>query len=77
LRDRYRPGVLFAIYLVIAGLERFLIEFIRRNDELALGLTLPQLLSLGMAVVGAAWLVRVHRAGGLEAREPEVAAQSA
>src|SRR4029078_5311461 len=25
-RDAYRPGVLFALYLVLAGLERFLVE---------------------------------------------------
>jgi phosphatidylglycerol:prolipoprotein diacylglycerol transferase len=70
LRDRYRPGALFAMYLVIAGVERVLIEFIRRNDEVALGLTLPQILSVVMAVVGAVWLVRLHRRGGL-ARDPE------
>ena len=33
LRDRFRPGLLFALYLVLAGAERFLVEFIRRNDE--------------------------------------------
>ena len=33
LRDRYRAGVLFAIYLLYAGAERFLIEFLRRNDS--------------------------------------------
>ena len=32
-RDRFRPGVLFALYLALAGLERFLVEFVRRNDE--------------------------------------------
>ena len=74
LRDRYKPGVLFAIYLVIAGVERVLIEFIRRNEDLALGLTLPQLISVVMAVVGVVWLVRERRRGGL-ALEP--AAQSA
>ena len=33
LRDRVRPGVVFALYLVLSGLERFLVEFIRRNNE--------------------------------------------
>src|SRR5205823_9143564 len=61
LRDRFRPGVLFALYLVLAGVERILIEFIRRNDELALGLTLPQLLSVVMVVAGVVWLMRVRR----------------
>lgn len=74
LRDRYRPGVLFAIYLVIAGVERFLVEFIRLNDSVALGLTLPQLISIGMALFGAAWLVRKHRHGGLTAPGAERAA---
>ena len=35
LRDRFRPGLLFALYLVFAGSERFLVEFIRRNDDVA------------------------------------------
>jgi phosphatidylglycerol---prolipoprotein diacylglyceryl transferase len=76
LRDRFRVGVLFAIYLIIAGIERLLIEFIRRNDTLALGLTLPQLISVGMAIVGAAWIVRAHRNGGLAPpqRDPATAA---
>jgi phosphatidylglycerol:prolipoprotein diacylglycerol transferase len=71
LRDRYRTGVLFALYLVIAGVERVLIEFIRRNDTLALGLTLPQLISVGMIAVGVAWLVRAGRTGGLAAAPRE------
>ncbi len=33
LRDRFRAGVLFAIYLIYAGAERFLVEFLRRNDD--------------------------------------------
>jgi phosphatidylglycerol:prolipoprotein diacylglycerol transferase len=70
LRDRYRPGVLFAIYLVIAGVERFAIELIRRNDSVIVGLTLPQLLSLAMAAAGVAWLARARRAGGLGAPAP-------
>jgi phosphatidylglycerol:prolipoprotein diacylglycerol transferase len=73
LRDRFKPGVLFAIYLVIAGVERFLIEFIRRNDSVFLGLTLPQVISVGMAAAGAAWIVRARRAGGLARREPVAA----
>ena len=62
LRDRFRPGLLFALYLVIAGVERLLVEFIRRNDDLVLGLTLPQLISVGMMVVGGVWLARLRAA---------------
>ncbi|MEA2423189.1 MAG: phosphatidylglycerol---prolipoprotein diacylglyceryl transferase [Thermoleophilaceae bacterium] len=61
LRDRVRPGILFALYLVLAGVERLLVEFIRRNDEAALGLTLPQLISVGMMVAGGVWLARLVR----------------
>jgi phosphatidylglycerol:prolipoprotein diacylglycerol transferase len=68
LRDRFRPGVLFAIYLVIAGLERFLIEFIRRNDAAVLGLTEAQLISLVMVTGGAVWIFRARRDGGLGAK---------
>ncbi|HSJ17238.1 MAG TPA: prolipoprotein diacylglyceryl transferase family protein [Solirubrobacterales bacterium] len=65
-RDRFAPGILFAIYLVLAGAERFLVEFIRRNDAVAAGLTTAQLLSLAMVAAGAAWLVVKARRGGLE-----------
>jgi phosphatidylglycerol:prolipoprotein diacylglycerol transferase len=64
LRDRFRAGVLFAIYLVYAGAERFLVEFLRRNSETALGLTTPQLESLGMIFAGAIWLLVVRSRHG-------------
>jgi phosphatidylglycerol---prolipoprotein diacylglyceryl transferase len=56
LRDRVRPGGLFALYLVLAGAERLLIEFIRRNDDVALGLTEAQLISSLMVLGGLYWL---------------------
>jgi phosphatidylglycerol:prolipoprotein diacylglycerol transferase len=64
LRDRFRVGVLFAIYLLYAGAERFLIEFLRRNHHVFLGLTAAQLESLGMMVAGALWIVAVRRRHG-------------
>lgn len=67
LRDTYRPGALFALYLVLAGLERFLVEFVRRNDPVALGLTTAQLTSLALLVAGVTWLVLLVRRGGLGA----------
>ena len=57
LRDRFPLGVLFGLYLVIAGIERFLVEFIRRNDEVVAGLTQPQLISLALMGLGAAIVV--------------------
>jgi phosphatidylglycerol:prolipoprotein diacylglycerol transferase len=53
LRDRVAPGVLFGLYLVIAGIERFLVEFVRRNEEVVAGLTQAQLIALAMLALGA------------------------
>jgi phosphatidylglycerol---prolipoprotein diacylglyceryl transferase len=51
-RDRFKPGVVFAFYLIFAGIERFLVEFIRRNDNAAVGLTAAQLESVGFFILG-------------------------
>ena len=65
LRNELRPGVLFAWYLVLSGGERFLVEFVRRNDPVVAGLTEAQLFSMVMALAGVTWLVRAARSGGL------------
>jgi phosphatidylglycerol---prolipoprotein diacylglyceryl transferase len=71
LRDRMRAGALFALYLVLAGLERLLVEFVRRNDAVLLGLTEPQLISIAMIAAGSVWLMRLR--GGLLSPEPHPA----
>ena len=63
LRDRFRAGILFALYLIFAGIERFLIEFLRRNADDALGLTQAQLLSIAMVLVGGIWIAVVASRG--------------
>jgi phosphatidylglycerol:prolipoprotein diacylglycerol transferase len=65
LRDRVRPGVVFALYLVGSGLERFLVEFIRRNKEVLVGLTAPQVESLALLAIGLVWLGMMLRRGGV------------
>ena len=72
-RHRFRPGTLFALWAVLAGAERFLMEFIRRNDEVVAGLTQPQLISIAMMLAGVAWIA-TH--GGL-ARAPAAPAAAA
>ena len=67
LRDRLRPGVLFACYLTLVGGERLLVEFVRRNDPVLLGLTEAQLASLVVLAGGLAWIVYAARTGGLRA----------
>src|SRR5438309_2344413 len=67
LRDRVRPGVIFALYLVLSGVERLLVEFIRRNREVVAGLTAPQLESIGLMVIGGVALIwMVRRWGGVD-----------
>jgi phosphatidylglycerol---prolipoprotein diacylglyceryl transferase len=73
LRDRARPGVVFALYLLGSGLERFLVEFIRRNNEVLIGLTAPQLESVALVAIGAAWLWLMARRGGFAALRPSPA----
>jgi phosphatidylglycerol:prolipoprotein diacylglycerol transferase len=73
LRDRVRPGVIFALYLVLSGLERFLVEFVRRNSEVLAGLTAPQLESLGLLAIGLVWLAALVRRGGVQALRPSTA----
>lgn len=58
-----RPGSLFALWMVLHGTGRFLIEFIRddfRGADLA-GLSLSQWLSLGLVAIGAAVLARASK----------------
>jgi phosphatidylglycerol:prolipoprotein diacylglycerol transferase len=71
MRDRFRPGVLFAFYLVLSGTERLLVEFLRRNNRVLAGLTAPQLESIALVVAGAIWLAVMIRRGGLRPRPPD------
>jgi len=62
-RAAFGPGGLFAWYLVLSGLERLLVEFIRRNDVVAIGLTTPQLESIALAAAGAIWIAVAMQRG--------------
>ena len=54
---------------MLAGAERFLVEFIRRNEEVVAGLTQPQLISLAMILAGGAWIL-THRGPAPAAAKP-------
>jgi phosphatidylglycerol:prolipoprotein diacylglycerol transferase len=61
LRTRPAPdGALVFCWFVLAGLERFAIEFLRVNPPVLLGLTQAQLLSVGMLLVGTVGLAIVY-----------------
>jgi phosphatidylglycerol:prolipoprotein diacylglycerol transferase len=52
-------GSVFATYLVLTGVARFLVEFIRINPRVLFGLTNAQIASAASVLAGAAlWLVR-------------------
>ena len=68
LRDRLPAGGVFALYLLLAGVERFLVEFIRLNEPTVAGLTTAQVASLPLIVGGVAWLL------ALRGRPPAAAA---
>ncbi|HYF40553.1 MAG TPA: prolipoprotein diacylglyceryl transferase [Gemmatimonadales bacterium] len=62
LRKRGNPaGWLFGLYLIFAGVERFLVEFVRAKDDRLLGaFTLAQLTSIVILLIGI-WLMAAWR----------------
>ncbi|MGE5354843.1 MAG: prolipoprotein diacylglyceryl transferase [Deltaproteobacteria bacterium] len=65
LRTRIKiPGVLFFIYLILQGIERFLIEIIRVNtryDFLGMELSQAQFISLALLVIGIAGVIILYK----------------
>lgn len=52
-RDRFKtPGIIFAYYLILSGIERLLIEIIRLNPRIAFGLSQAQIISVIMIIGG-------------------------
>jgi phosphatidylglycerol:prolipoprotein diacylglycerol transferase len=62
IRDHgHRKGWLFLLWLVLAGLERFAVEFLRAKDDRFFGvLTVAQIISLGIVAFGLAGLLRIR-----------------
>jgi phosphatidylglycerol:prolipoprotein diacylglycerol transferase len=63
LRKKGRPvGWLFGVYLVFAGIERFLVEIVRAKDDRLLGpFTIAQLASVSLVALGALLMVLWRR----------------
>jgi phosphatidylglycerol---prolipoprotein diacylglyceryl transferase len=55
---KHAEGWLFGFYCVLAGIERFIIEFFRAKDDrfFAGGLTAAQLIAIAFAIGGAIWM---------------------
>jgi len=62
LRNKgYLPGSLFAIFLMLYGVFRFITEFFRTDDPIALGLTIGQFFNILTFIVGGAVLYLLYR----------------
>jgi phosphatidylglycerol:prolipoprotein diacylglycerol transferase len=59
--DRLIPGDIFLVYLIVYPLGRFLIEFIRLDSSLVVGVNANQTLMLVVGIAAAALLVWRHR----------------
>jgi phosphatidylglycerol:prolipoprotein diacylglycerol transferase len=57
----HSTGAIVGQYLVLTGIARFLVEFIRRNPKVLWGLSNAQLASAGSVIAGVALLVWVTR----------------
>ena len=61
---RHAEGWLFGAYCVLAGAERFVIEFFRAKDDRFFGMfTAAQLIAIAFIVLGAAIMAARHRVG--------------
>ncbi len=60
-----RRGVVFALFLILYGIQRFAVDFLRfyTTDQMIAGLTNNQWISVGLLVAGALLLVLLPRAG--------------
>jgi len=58
LRDhKHAEGWLFGLYCVLAGIERFIVEFFRAKDDRFVGpLTMAQVIAIAFMAMGALWM---------------------
>jgi phosphatidylglycerol:prolipoprotein diacylglycerol transferase len=66
-RHAHGAGWLFMLWLALAGLERFLVEFLRAKDDRFFGvLTLAQVISLSIVAFGIVGMARTRAKGDSE-----------
>ena len=51
-KKEWIDGKLFTVYLMLAGLERLMVEFIRLNPRILFGLTEAQIISVILIIAG-------------------------
>jgi phosphatidylglycerol:prolipoprotein diacylglycerol transferase len=68
-RHGHAVGWLFGVYLVLIGIERFLVEFVRAKDDRLLGaFTLAQVTSIALCLLGIGLMRRLRRPDGFLVR---------
>lgn len=70
LGKRWNPPAVFGAYLALSGASRFLVEYLRINEPVVLGLTQPQLWALVSLTAG---IVLIVRTGHVKRRRPAAA----
>jgi len=54
---KHAEGWLFGVYCVLAGVERFIVEFFRaKDDRFFAGFTLAQTIAIGFVALGVVWM---------------------
>ncbi|MGI8547030.1 MAG: prolipoprotein diacylglyceryl transferase family protein [Gemmatimonadaceae bacterium] len=73
LRDhKHAEGWLFGVYMVMAGVERFIVEFLRAKDDRFFGpLTSAQVVALAFVVAGVIWMRTQDRARPLTTQQAD------
>lgn len=62
-KHTHKEGWLFGMYCVLAGAERFIVEFFRaKDDRLVAGFTVAQVIAMAIAAIGV-WILVARRNG--------------
>jgi phosphatidylglycerol:prolipoprotein diacylglycerol transferase len=77
MRDhRRQAGWIFALWLALAGAERFFVEIFRAKDDRFLGpLTIAQVISIGLILVGTTLAIRLSEKGAAEPQPQKARAE--
>ena len=62
LGRKMKAGMVFVLYLFLAAIERFIVEFFRADHDLLwLGLSLAQYVALGVFITGLIVFIRMKK----------------
>lgn len=68
-RRPHRRGLAWGLFLIMLGIERFLVEFVRAKDDRFLGpFTVAQLISVLLVIAGTIWCMRARTIDPADAR---------